>query len=807
MKKIFRTAVILLVVFSMTFALAACGASTNVEGTSGAASTGTKAAETGDEYVYAAEFITLDKSTRFLQPKIYTDDGFYAISSEKVGEKIPEGAVLEYEGQYDVYQSKLYYVGFDGSVQDMVDYTPIPAPENVDGKRNYSSGASLSGITLSSDGGFIAIESTYENWFEGPENMQMSDPDYYNHTAYQSKYYIRKLDSNGKEISTAEIEMQPDEYLYAYYMCADKDDNAIVPSDMKIRVIGLDGSAVANIELDSYADTIFAMKDGTFAYTGWGDNGEKLYVLDLENKTVGTSYDLPQNAYSLVSGSDEYDAYFSDGSYLCGFNIGDKEATKLFNWLNCDINGNNLESFRVKADGTVLLVTNTYNELDEDYTVELAMIKKVPASSLPKKETITFATTDIGWEARDYIIKFNRKSTDSRIVIKDYSEFNTEEDGSAGKTKLITELLAGNVPDIIDLRGLPYNQLASKGILADLYPYIDADPEFSRDDFFQNVFKALEVNGKLCSTCSTFSIVSLVGASKIVGDKIGWTYEEFNNALAQMPEGCDALDVSTTCYDVLNTCLSLDLNQYMDWETGKCSFDSDSFKQLLEFTSHFPQKFDWDNYEWTAEDNSDARIAEGRQMLMQAYIGSISDVRFYDAYFGGDATYVGYPTLSGTGNMIGVTSGYAMSEASTHKDQVWSFFRQFFTEENQANTWSIPVNRNVFNKLLKKEMTPEYQKDASGNYVLDENGEKIEVSKGSMGSSTGEVYQFYALSQKQADKLVELIETTDKLSTMDEKLYNIVEKHARAYYAGDKTLDETVKFIQSEANIYINEQR
>ncbi len=33
-------------------------------------------------------------------------------------------------------------------------------------------------------------------------------------------------------------------------------------------------------------------------------------------------------------------------------------------------------------------------------------------------------------------------------------------------------------------------------------------------------------------------------------------------------------------------------------------------------------------------------------------------------------------------------------------------------------------------------MTPEYQKDENGNYVLDENGNKIEVSRGSVGWAT-----------------------------------------------------------------------
>ncbi len=800
MRKNLKTVVMLLVALSMALSLTACGSSTTAD---------VKAtAETTDEYVYSAEFTTIaEKTEKYLTPKIYTDDGFYAIAYEKVGDNTPEGAVLDYEDQYAVYQSKIYFVSYDGSIQELTNYEPVPYPENTDGKRDYSCGTSLAGIALTPDGGFLAIESSYENWFEGPENMTRDDSDYYNHTKYQSHYYIRKLDFEGKEISTAEIDVPQDGYIYAYSMAVDKDGNAIVTGDMEVRVIAPDGSNVADIQLDSYADSIFVMKDGTPAYTAYGDTGEKLYTLDLEKKTTGASYDLPDGAYNLVSGSGEYDVYFSDGSYLCGFNLGDEKATKLFNWINCDINGSEVSNFKINDDGTVLLVSTVYNSLDETYTIELAKIAKVLASSLPQKDTLTLATMGIDWEARNLIINFNRKSTDCRIVIKDYSEYNTEEDITAGTTKLTTELLAGNVPDIIDLNGLSYSQIASKGILADLYPYIDSDTAFSRDDFFQNVFEALEVDGKLCATCSGFSINALVGAEKIVGDKIGWTYDDFYNALAQMPEGCEALDVSTTRYEVLKTCLSLDLDQYVDWETGKCNFDSDAFKQMLEFTSHFQESFDWDNHEWTSEDNADTRIAEGRQMLMQAYIGSFTDIRYYDFYFGGDATYIGYPTLSGNGNMLSVQSGFAMSEKSAHKDQIWSFLRQFFTEDFQAQNYGLPTNKNVFEKLLKKEMTPEYKKDASGNYALDENGEKIEVPKGSMGSSTGEVYNFYALTQKQADKLTELVEGTSKISESNDKIYEIVEKHARAYYAGDKTLDETAKFIQSEANIYVNEQK
>lgn len=42
-------------------------------------------------------------------------------------------------------------------------------------------------------------------------------------------------------------------------------------------------------------------------------------------------------------------------------------------------------------------------------------------------------------------------------------------------TKLNTEILSGNVPDIFVTTDLPIAQYAAKGLLRDLYEFIDAD--------------------------------------------------------------------------------------------------------------------------------------------------------------------------------------------------------------------------------------------------------------------------------------------------------------------------------------------
>ena len=99
------------------------------------------------------------------------------------------------------------------------------------------------------------------------------------------------------------------------------------------------------------------------------------------------------------------------------------------------------------------------------------------------------------------------------------------------------------------------------GPLEDLYPYIDHDPELSRDDFFPRVLRPLRRTGSSTAPRSQVSTSrAVIGAASVVGDTPGWTYDEFNAALASMPEGCTAFDQYTTKTDILQTCLALDMD-------------------------------------------------------------------------------------------------------------------------------------------------------------------------------------------------------------------------------------------------------
>ena len=236
-------------------------------------------------------------------------------------------------------------------------------------------------------------------------------------------------------------------------------------------------------------------------------------------------------------------------------------------------------------------------------------------------------------------------------------------------------------------------------------------------------------------------------------------------------------------------------------------FDSEDFVKVLEFCKPFPDASYYENYEYTAEDSPANRVAQGKQMLCVATFTSTDFFYMdYDKVFGGQATCIGFPTNNGVGNTLAMLESYAMSSTCHNKEAAWQFLKGFLTEEYQMKGYYLPTNQKTFEKQLEKAMEVEYEKDANGNYLLDENGERIPVSRGSVFDGM-ETYDIYATTPRQAQMLREVIASATKMMDYDMSIINIVKEEAAAYFAGQKTAQEVCKLIQSKVNIYINEQK
>ena len=819
MKNRARRILALLLVAVMALGLAACGKSGGDSGKPGQTEQ-----EQHPEFAYVAEYKTILKDQEnSYSPRAYTDDGFYAISWEKIGSEIPEGVTPEYEGQYDVYGSFIYFVDFSGKAEKLPNYQRVEPPANDQGLKDFSSGCDINGFTVTNDGRLVSIENIYTSWSEAPEGMTQNDNDYWNYNQYKQEYYIRWMEKDGTEISRAQIQMDQDMYLDAYRMYVDTEGNVVtICNGTQIWAIAPDGTVSYRIESSDYFDCLVQLADNQLGVSVYGETGQELVLLDVANKKLSDKrYTISAGLYDAIPGSNGYDLYYTSGSNFYGLKLEEGTTEKLFNWINCDVNSNNLNGVSVRSDGSIVGISTEWDSKTQKTSMDLVTVKQVPYDSVPHKETITLGCLYLDYNVQEQVVKFNRANDKYRIEVKDYSEYNMVAEASTegktvdvnpGLTKFNTEIMAGNVPDIIDINSLNYVQLASKGIIEDLYPYIDADPELNRDDFFANVLGAMEVDGKLCTTVPGFYINAVMGASSVVGDTPGWTYEEFDAALASMPEGCQPFDQYVTRDSILQNCLALDMDEFVNWGTGECRFDSQQFIDLLNFAARFPETFDWENYDYSNEESTTSRIAQGKQMLVQTSVYQIEDL-FYNQYiesFGGNVTFIGYPTASGTGNMLGIEgNGFAMSSKSQYKDVVWDFLRIFMTKDYQEQSvWSLASRKDIFDEKAQEAMTVQYQKDEDGNEILDEEGNKIPIARYSRwNEATGESEEVYAIEPEQIDQLRELIASTDKKANYDSAIFDIVNEQAAAFFQGQKSAGEVAKLIQSKANIFVNEQR
>ena len=788
----------------MLVCLAACGKD-KAEPTPTPGSTGSDAIS----YAYKSEFLPIVSDARWgLTPVIYTDDGFYATGNIVIGrQEVPEGSVEEYEGQYDIYGTMIYFVDQSGKAQRLPNYVPGKPIENTENYRDFSSYCNLGRPVLNADGKLVALEQKGASWFDGPDSSYGKEEEMYQYYHNENLYDIVVLDLDGTELSRGRVDVDASNaWLNSYSTAIAPDGSLLAILDQTVLDIQPDGSIAWQIQADDYINSLVNLSDGSSAALLYGMNGSEMRRIDLSNRSLGSPLGIPESAWSFIPGDDSYDFYYTSGQFLYGFKF-DEEPVQLLNWMSCDINGQSLDnsSLNIRADGTILGVVSDYS--GDQVNSELFTLHRVPEDSLPKKEIITVAQLEYypDYQFSNRIIRFNRSHDDVRIEYKDYTQYNTEDNAEAGLTKFMTELGAGNMPDILPMSQLPYKQLAAKGILEDLYSYIDADPNLNRDDFFSNVLSALEANGGLYQVVPGFSVETLVGAASVVGDTPGWTYDEFNAALSKMPEDCTPLEPYTTRDIVLNSLLAADMDRYVNWGTGEVHFDSDDFKQLLTFAKQFPADYDWDAHDST--ESSQDLIRQGRQMLARTYLYSLDALLWGDTDFGGKSTYIGWPTVSGVGSIMRTDSGYGISRTSTHKDQVWEFLRGMLTEEGQADVYTIPTNRHVFEKRLEELMTPNYRKDADGNYILDENGERVQEARGGWVDENGAEHYIYAMTQEQADEVMNVINTCTRVADYNSSIYDIVAEQAEAYFSGQKSVDDVARLIQSKANIYVNEQR
>ena len=801
-----------------------------------------KAASTS-KYTYQAEFLPIPDNIQYVNTSTISGANLYFTGSIIDGKQTYTDENGE-EIEYDNYRSALFKM--DVETGDCTELTEFQLPEVPEG---WMGSTDLNTIQTGADGTLWAIYSSYTYRYNPPADLAADDSMYNYYEQGENKTGLLHLDADGKELKRIEFS-QTDENGNSFYVSnffVDNSGNVYLSDWQNVYIYDQDGNQKTTVDLSENGGELCELKAGVVGVCYYKndeakpeESGRVFQEIDpAAGKLTGDTVKLPDSAYNFFPGDDVYDIYYDYNGNIYGYKFDTDTKDKVIDWIECDINSNNLNSYSILPDGRVIAFENTYDDQTQTNTMQLIVMTRVDAASVVNKTVLTFACMYLDWNMRDAIVKFNRASNTHRIVVRDYSEYNTDDDYTAGIQKLNTEMLSGKLPDMIDIDtyNMPVEQYAAKGFLTDLYELIDADSDMSRESFVQPVLKALEsTDGKLYQLPQTFAVDTAIALDKVAGDYDTWNLAAVKDAMTKLQDGATVFDVYRTKSDILSTCISRNIDAFVDWENGAAHFDSDEFKALLEFANSFPDTYDWENADEEDQDSAQNRMNAGKQLMSSFYVSSLEDILYQLTGYNGKVKFVGYPSEDGTSNhAFQIDGAIGISSTCADKTAAWNFMKQFLNEEYQSsyNIWSFPINQNAFDAKLKKMMTEEYQTDENGNVMKDENGNPIRIPKvtyytsdgnmvgystGSSGvsvmeasadgttvSENGEV-NVYAMTQEQADEILGLINATTAVYGYDESIMNIITDEAAPYFAGEKSLDDTVNMIQSRVNLYVAEQ-
>jgi hypothetical protein len=214
-----------------------------------------------------------------------------------------------------------------------------------------------------------------------------------------------------------------------------------------------------------------------------------------------------------------------------------------------------------------------------------------------RTELVAATISEPSFKEREAVMRFNKYNPDYYITFKTYLDEDYHTDDRKEKVRLArqsfnNDLVSGKGADIYfsPYGELDFENLGQKGALADLYEFIDADSDISRDDFVQSILKAMEYKGKLYAVSPDFSLNTIVGKKSLLGQYDKWDYNAVYELAKSHPDAI--LFANSNQEKNLDKFMAYSLDMFYNSDTAECGFDSEQFIKLLELAKGSGTEYD-----------------------------------------------------------------------------------------------------------------------------------------------------------------------------------------------------------------------
>lgn len=542
-----------------------------------------------------------------------------------------------------------------------------------------------------------------------------------------------------------------------YYICMAANTLYIIDKDLKLTgSFDLNGSAIGIAFTNE--EKVLCLKE---------DHDKKkmmifdLDKLDIEEESTIESCDA-DSEYGIISGGGfDFSYRTDDGIY--GYSTNDQKSVCLFDFDRYGIEGEEIE-YVLCSDMNEITFSIQSNE---GRGSRIALYSQ--NGNQNKKTKIVYGAFQINTQMRNAVQAFNRNNNDYVIETKEY--FDEGESLDDAIRKLNEDIVKGTVPDILDL-SLLSERYASMGLYEDISSYLENSQKVSEDVLLENVFEALKMDDKLYTVTHGFSVRTLVCKKKECEK-----YNELNihklEEISKELENEEMFLLANTNDELLSIMLEGSLGDYYDWETGTCQFDSEEFKQLLEFCG----RYEFDNN----HNESKQELIRQNKMSLVPESGFVpTDIIEYRNLFGDEISYIGYPNNNGSDSYFTFENQIGIYSNSNEKDGAWQFIEMILSYDYQKRFTDIynddaliPLRKDCYIELLDNMVSSEEIK----------------------------------MSVEERDDFSQMVNSTQRSSSYDIVIMQIILEEAQVYFSEKKSVDEIVKVIQSRCETYMTEMK
>ena len=393
-----------------------------------------------------------------------------------------------------------------------------------------------------------------------------------------------------------------------------------------------------------------------------------------------------------------------------------------------------------------------------------------PAAQTPE-QTLTLGMIDFDSEKsvlRSIIQSYNFSGAPVRIEILNYAD--GAESRADAVTRMTTELLAGNVPDLLDcsdLSGAQYAGYAKNGILLPLDGMPDAE-------LLSGILKPCYVDGTLYSVVGAFALDPLFGPAEKLGAALETSAGVLTAAGPRLSAGCFVWSGE----DLLSVYCRHAAEQYLDYDTQTASFESEKFLNILTACAAIS----------SAAPAPDSIM---QQPMRSAAMYRSMQISWYQQT-GGAFRVLALDSDDGTAYQpvlqLGVCVGSTMREAAEEA------LRNMLQEDFQLTIAdAFPVNRAALRELMQKEI--EAQKTEQQTAIRAEG--RVEVGE------AGDLA--FLFDEAAADDLMNVLEHADCRSCGNQEILKIILDEADAFFKGRKTAQEAAQVMDRRAALFIAE--